>query len=199
MSCYARFEMLHGRRFRFDTRIYLGEPQSIDEPGLCVAAFVGKNPGSATIAGPNLLGPGGVRLDNTLRMIGNRFAEAYAVAKLPIPNNAFVRIWNLFYLCEPDYAKARRWFGRVGSDGMECETEKAEHPKIVWFGWGGADQKTSIRKARFRQQSYAHAFFFDRDAGKICFGVPGDFEEAAHPQGLHTEPIIDCLAKLLRA
>ena len=198
MSCHARFQLLDGRLFRFDTKIYLGESQSPCGPGVCVGAFVGKNPGSASLAAGDRQGVGRVIQDHTLRMIRYRFTAAYSLARIPIPKNAFVRVWNLFYLCEPDYAEARRVLGKMGSNGLECETEKVDHPEIVWFGWGGADKKTVPCKARFQKKEPAHPFYFDRAAGKICRRVPSEFDAAAHPQGLPLEPIVACLAAMLR-
>ena len=47
MSFYARFEKYDDCLLRFDTRVYLNGTPQPQKDGKCVAAVIGKNPGSA--------------------------------------------------------------------------------------------------------------------------------------------------------
>lgn len=136
LSYFARFEEISGQIFRFDTRIYLTD-FNIDAESICVGAIVGKNPGSAKPRVLNQLQSIELDGDKMLPTVRNRFLSAYQAAKKKLPENAFVRVWNLFYLCNPDLNSAVTKIEQF-PDLPVCKTE-LENPPIVWFGWGGSD------------------------------------------------------------
>src|SRR5262245_19127725 len=94
MSFFAHFRMHEGHQFRLDTRIYLND----DEPGdcdTCVAAIIGKNPGSANGTVFDCRAPIALGKDQLLPTVRYRFQSAYELAGVEIPSGAFVRVWNL--------------------------------------------------------------------------------------------------------
>ena len=97
---------MNGHLFRFDTHIYLSREPRSETDGVCVAAVIGKYPGSAQ---PKTLGswePLSLCRDKLLPCVRNRFLEAYQAAAKSIPDGAYIRVWNLFYLCEPNLQAA---------------------------------------------------------------------------------------------
>ena len=130
----ARFEDLNGHLFRFDTRIYL-ETFDPNAKGQCIGAIIRKNPGSAKPSTLNKLEPLILENDKMLPFVGNRFQAAYNLAKKSPPPNAFVRVWNLFYICNADLAQAKNAYASFREPPV-CETEGDKTP-LIWFGWGG--------------------------------------------------------------
>jgi hypothetical protein len=66
--------------------------------------------------------------------VRKRFQNAYRRAGVEIPCGAYVRVWNLFYLCNKTLAVAVK-----ADDGirrpLSCDSESAWVP-IIWFAWG---------------------------------------------------------------
>jgi hypothetical protein len=100
MSYHGRFEIIDGNLFRFDTRIYFDARTRSEPDGTCVTAVIGKNPGSATATPVGSWAPLELSHDQLLPSLRNRFLAAYAAAKKKVPDGAYVRVWNLFYLCD---------------------------------------------------------------------------------------------------
>lgn len=195
MAYYAHFTRRHGQLFRFDTRIYLrddGGPGIGDE---CVAAMVGKNPGSAAPRQCDQLAPLERGQDKLLPTVRGCFQRAYARAEVPVPARAFVRVLNLFYLCNPALEEAVRAHAALPRQ-MPCVTE-AELPDIVWFVWGGAHAGLNPLKARFQNRPIAHPFFVDKSSLNITPRVPRPDDFAKHTQGLNTADVVGYLANLI--
>jgi len=208
MAYYAQFKTVGDHTFRLNTRIYLSvcnEPNEDDKE--CIAAVVLMNPGSAK--------PGSERTDwaplildgdKTLPMIHGLFWDAYAKASKPIPENAFIQVWNLFYLCDPKAGPAFRKFKKV-SDPPWCRSEEECRPKLVWFAWGKCKSKApseikrfNCLKKRFRLEAPEKSFYYghhgsaDYDANSVTYdhksariqhGVPSDNDVAKHPLHIH--------------
>src|SRR5262245_54815932 len=137
VSFYADFLQVGRDWFRYDTRIYLnGQPQSQSQ-GHCIAAVVGKNPGSARQGMGAGWQPLKLNGDQMLPFVRKRFIEAFAQASLAIPNLAYVQVLNLFYLCDKELEGALRRYGCITSPRY-CTTENLEF-RIVWFAWGDDD------------------------------------------------------------
>jgi hypothetical protein len=196
MSYYARFVTVYDAEFRLDTRIYLEDGFHSEESGVCVAAIVGKNPGSAcstkfdrwerlTLAGDKML-PG----------VRNRFIEGYRLSGKQIPQNAFIRVWNLFYLCNEELDLAVASHSKIASNAPTCPSEKIV-PKIIWFAWGGFATSLNPFKARFQNLTIKNVFYFDNHSGKIVTRIPSQMDFAKHPQGLSKKPIVEHLASVL--
>lgn len=194
MYYFARFEEIGGQLFRFDTRAYLREYDS-GSLSTCVGAIIAKNPGSA---GPTRTGeflPLNLGNDRMLPSVKNRFDAAFRRSGKSVPRNAFVRVWNLFYLCDPVFRTARKAVFSLRAP-PECPTESESIP-ILWFAWGGDDKVLNPFKRRFLKRSAAHEFFWKLAIGGIVQRAPGVVELAKHPQGLLAEPIVKYLAGVL--
>lgn len=194
MSYFARFEAIDGQLFRFDTRIYLdGCPTN--GKGRCVAAIVGKNPGSATASTLDTLVPLELNGDKMLPTVRNRFINGYRLADKAIPRNAFIRVWNLFYLCDPDLTSACNRMNHYQTM-PPCETEKIAVP-VLWFGWGGDDSRLNAFKQRFLQKRAAKTFFYDHHQAKVVNSKPGQQSFAKHTQGMPAQPVEEYLASVV--
>jgi hypothetical protein len=193
MSYYARFETIADYMFRFDTRIYLGK-HSADEDGECVGAIIGKNPGSAKPTQFGVLASLNLDGDKMLPSVRNRFLSAYQQAGKVIPENAFVQVWNLFYHCNPDLGAACSAMSRL-NDLPLCPSESGKQ-KVVWFAWGGSDNRLNPFKQRFLSDSQC-GFYYNHQSGMIVSRSPCAADFAKHPQGLPALPIVNHLAGLL--
>ncbi len=205
---YARFEERAGQLFRYDTRIYLSDDlEQFEAGGKCVGAVVGKNPGSAR---PKLTDGRWARLDlagdKMLPSVRNRFVEAYRRAQKPIPADAYVQVWNLFYLVNNNDDQACSAL-RSLPNLVVCPSE-AIKPKVVWFAWGRIPQPEHREllnrlKGRFLLQGHEDVFFFgnansgsyDLASAKIQNGLPSTSDFVKHSQGIPKSPVVDRLVQ----
>ena len=194
MSFYARFEIIENNLYRFDTRIYFNNhsPERGDE---CIGAIIGKNPGSAKPSEIGKLAKLDKGKDKMLPYVKNRFEEGYKLAGKEIPRNAYVQVWNLFYLCNPNLKNAIKSISNMGSQPL-CETEKYI-PGITWFAWGGDNKELNVFKKRFVRSSSSKCFFYDYSAEKIVVDMPTIKDSVKHPQGLTAAYVNNYLAKIV--
>jgi hypothetical protein len=181
-----------------ETRIYLDEmPERPSiEGGACIAAVVGKNPGSARPRRLDEWALLDLGDDKMLPNVRNRFRSGYQLAGKAIPDGAFVRVWNLFYLCNADLDAALDSLNHIGSKAPKCSSEAGLH-QIAWFIWGGSDPRTNGFKARFRELNIGRSFFFDNVSKAIIERVPSELESARHTQGMRVKAIDEYLASIL--
>ena len=179
---YATFTGCDPKKFRFETRIYLEDlREELSKPtGQCVAAVVCKNPGSASEIYPDRSGRWAlIRKDNTLTRIRNIFRDAYGD---DIPPGAFVKVWNLFYLCGKEYKDARRSVIQIGVQNSPSCCSESCPCSVVWFAWGPPDPDLDFLMKRFRKMGIERPFFFDKNKRELVERVPltgADF--AKHP------------------
>ena len=194
MTYYAKFELINGNLFRFDTRIYLG-PHSIDDQGSCIGAIVGKNPGSAKPSQLGLLTALKLDGDKLLPSVRNRYISAFHLAQKPIPDNAYVQVWNLFYICNPDLNSAITAIEKL-PESINCPSEKVSLNHI-WYAWGGDSKHLNMFKKRFLENPTL-GFFFDHVKKQVIPHTPELTEFAKHPQGMTALPIIEHIASVLQ-
>lgn len=194
MHYFARFEMVHGHLFRFDTRIYVGKYEN-HEQGICVGAIVGKNPGSALPERLSELLPLNLNRDRMLPYVRNSFLDAYRKAGRIVPKNAFVRVWNLFYICNPFFAEECAANGYLEFNPI-CHSE-GESADIMWFAWGNGNGPLNCFRERFLSRSVINGFFYDKGTRSIVSRMPTVIELARHTQGMPREPIVTHLAGIL--
>lgn len=190
MAFYARFEHVADHVFRFDTRIYLGK-HNADEGGECVGAIVGKNPGTAKPTQLGILAPLSLDGDKMLPSVRNRFIAGYKNAGKSIPNNAYVQVWNLFYLCNPNLGVACSEMSRLVEPPL-CPSENRKM-KVVWFAWGGNDTYLNSFKQRFLSE-HKSGFYYNHQSGLVIPHIPSATDFAKHPQGMPAIPIVNHLA-----
>lgn len=200
MCYYAKFESRFGKTFRFDTRIYLNENAGSRTDGKCVAAIVGKNPGSASSTTIGTWGNLELSGDKMLPSIRNIFIKAYKLAGKTIPKNAFVQVWNLFYLCDKNLDSAIKSADKISTALLPaCPGEESDpRPRIVWFAWGGNNDKLNGFKKRFlKKKKPVKAFFYNHQTKTVSVGVPRTTDFAKHTQGLRQQTVIEHLAGIL--
>jgi hypothetical protein len=192
---FARFEQHNGSTFRFDTRIYLRESDCPGSGDTCVAAIIGKNPGSAAAVTFGSLAALSLGADNLLPTVKRYFTKAYADTNKPLPAGVFVRVWNLFYFCCPRLTHAIEK-GQADPHAPICNSE-SDVPPIVWFAWGGSHPYLDSLKSRFRTKLIQTPFFFDKPAGCVATRIPAPADFARHTQGMKESPIVQFLANRL--
>jgi len=193
---FALFTNVDDHLFRLDTRIYLNDS---DRPGLndtCIAAVVAKNPGSAAPKNLGVLARLQLGKDKMLPTVINHFIAAYKQAGKNIPQGAFVRVWNLFYLCCADLRDAIRRYGRVRTP-LFCQSENS-CPSLVWFVWGGSDPALDSMKLRFASLPAAYPCFYDWVDRVMKTGIPRPSDFAKHPQGLARSAVVPFLAERIQ-
>ena len=191
---YARFERIRGHIFRFDTRIYLGE-HDIADPGRCVGAIVAKNPGSAKHTRLGVLTDMRLEGDKMLPTVFRRFSAAFRHARRGIPKNAYVQVWNLFYLCNPKLDAACQVVAEIRNPPL-CQSE-IKRPNITWFAWGGDSRRLNPFKARFLSRRYVGTFFYSKADNAVIRRMPSISDRAKHPQGMPEDPIVEHLTRVL--
>ena len=199
MKYLARFEEQGSVLFRFDTRIYLNSYDSENDSN-CVGAIIGKNPGSAKPRELNELAEFDLNGDNMLPTVRRRFVDGYGLTKKQIPPNSFVRVWNLFYICDPNLISACQKATEYGQL-PNCPTE-SEYSPIVWYAWGGGNkgryqQQLNLYKERFVAMSSPQQFYYDTKNQHIVTSAPSIESFARHTQGMPREPVNEHLAKIL--
>lgn len=194
---YARFESIKGHYFRFDTRIYLNE-RVANKQDICVGAIIGKNPGSAMPkAKLGSLSPLELSGDKMLPYVRNRFINSYKAAVIEIPQNAYIRVWNLFYLCDPDLYTACQ-IARSFGENLPSDEAENQYSDIVWFAYGGQDDFLDPFKKRFLKNKYKRPFFYDWRNKHLSLNQPINAScFAKHTQGLNAQIIENHISTLL--
>ncbi|WP_434151297.1 hypothetical protein ACR2R6_07000 [Methylocaldum gracile subsp. desertum] len=194
MEFIAQFKKLDGHLLRFDTRIYL-DSFNPDAESECVGAIIGKNPGSAVPVELDRLMPLALNGDKMLPTVGNRFVEGYALARKAIPSNAYVRVWNLFYVCSKDLGEAIEIASTLNPLPV-CPSERESVP-VAWFGWGGNDEPLNKFKERFLRRKFRNVFYYDHHSGHVVDQIPSASAFAKHTQGMPAAPVAAHLAQIL--
>ena len=186
MYYFAKFEKINGYLFRFDTRIYLVSYQDGTE-SQCIGAIVAKNPGSAIYKKLGKWSSLDLNGDKMLPTVRNRFINACAHAEKNIPINSFVRVWNLFYLCDPNLGEACRSINTFNLI-PECASE-TDNVNIVWYAWGDDDKFLNKFKNRFLNRRQNNGFYYNKRNGSISEHSPDLSDFAKHTQGMPAEPV----------
>ena len=196
MPYFAHFRMHEGNQFRLDTRIYL-QDEKPGEEDICVAAIIGKNPGFANGKKFDCLAPISLDNDKLLPFVRNRFQNAYKLAGVKIPSGAFVRVWNLFYLCNKTLTAAVN-AQRGIRQRLDCDSE-SDWPPIIWFAWGPPKPWFRAMPTRFLGREIEHPFYLHMDSRKIIAKVPRPDSRVKHTQGMPKQPVERHLASILGA
>ena len=198
MSCFwAKFQLIEEHLFRFDTRIYLTNIIEPKEDDLCVGAIVGKNPGSAKqSASSNELQAIKLDGDKLLPTVRNIITSAYSKAQIIPPDQAYIQVLNLFYLCNPNLACALETINNIG-DVKPCSSEFKSFPWI-WYVWGDSSSRLSPYKKRFSCLDSPNHFFYDNQVKEVKCLPPSLNEFAKHTQGLKHEYVIPYIANLIK-
>ena len=195
MSFYASFINYEGFLFRMDTRIYLNENDHPNNNDRCIAAVIAKNPGSAIPQVLNGLAPLNLNGDRLLPYVRNRFLNSYRNMNLIIPNGVYIRVWNLFYICNPILQRAINDYNSIQNPPI-CPSEANPTPPILWFAWG-SDPALNHLKERFLNIQINHSFYYNNANAAVEVGIPAINVNVRHTQGLPKIPIENHLATLI--
>lgn len=196
MAYYAKFTLIEGELFRFDTRIYLGNGNP-DSESVCVGAVVGINPGSARPRVLNEHRELELGNDKMLPYVRNRFNAGYKRAGIPAPEGAYVQVLNVFYLCDERLGEAVARL-KTFQNPPVCSAERLVFP-LAWYAWGAESQQLAPLKARFLIRRDGKSFFMNRDRKTFGVGVPEPMEFAKHPRYMPAAPVEEELASYMSA
>ncbi len=194
VNYWAKFENIENNVYRFDTRVYLKEINNPSNNDICLGAIVGKNPGSARGVINNKLVQIDMQGDKLLPTVRNIFKKAYVKSGKEIPDNSYIQVLNLFYLCDADLNNAIKKYENTTSKIDECENYIFP---FIWYVWGGENSKLSIMKDRFNKINSNKHFYFDPETTSIKENIPSSIDFAKHTQGLKQEKVIDYISELL--
>ena len=194
---WARFEKIESGIFRFDTRIYPEAIAELSQSDKCIGAIVGKNPGSAKGSAPTIstLQPIELNHDSLLPNVRSVMRKANETADKTIPPRSYVRVLNLYYLCEPKLNFAITAMDHYSKD-HPCPSEN-ERYSWVWYMWGGKDEKLSKHKTRFARLKAGRHFFYDNHAKDMRSYAPSKQCFARHIQGLKHDLVVPYIAGIL--
>jgi len=197
MACYwARFERKGSEYFRYDTRVYLEDVDTVERQDACIGAVVGKNPGSARPTNPSgsVIQPIDLANYKLLPNIQSIVSKAYSHRQIQMPSRAYVQILNLFYLCDADLSSGLDKLKHLA--GNFCDTESREFP-WVWYVWGDNDPRLSELKLRFHNLRSRRHLFYDPSQSQIRTHCPRPEEFARHTQGLRHDLVVPALASCI--
>lgn len=195
MPFFARFEMIGGELYRFDTRIYLSDGNP-GENSTCIGSVVGINPGSARPRKLSELYELDQKNDKLLPYVRNRFNAAFERSGQPVARGAFVQVLNVFYICNQDLNGALARL-RQQPESPVCSSENRVFP-LTWYIWGAERKLLAPLKERFQSRSDTIAFYMRRDKKSFGFGVPGPMEFAKHTRSMPTGLVEAKLAQFIR-
>lgn len=159
-----------------------------------LGCIIGKNPGSAAPAGRGRgLLPITLDGDKFLPTVLSILRKAYARSGREPPENAYLQVLNLFYLCDRDLASAKRTLTATRKPQV-CDRENLSYP-WAWFAWGGPDPALDPLKARFANLAAQRRFFFDGRERRVIERLPLAQELAKHTQGLPQAGLVHYLAE----
>ena len=197
MPYFAKFQKIGSSVFRFDTRIYLSDTHKPKVDDRCIAGIVGKNPGSAFVkpGAWNKFTALNLGNDKMLPTVRNAFLQSYKLAGTQPPDNGYVIVWNLFYLCNPSLGQAIAQCRQISSPA-NCPTESMLSPRIVWYAWGGSHRFLNTLKLRFNSSPKV-AFYYDYRLQRLETQMPSPSDSVKHPQGLKMAPVVHFLSNHL--
>lgn len=194
---WGKFELRNKDLFRLDTRIYLKPILKPSSNDLCIGAVVGKNPGSAKPSDHNSTSLQKIELDKDklLSNIRSILIKAYQMAKEPIPENSYVQMLNLLYVCD---IKPEQAIKKVEKHNhlIICDTEEHTFP-FLWYVWGSSNKKLNFYKPRiFNIKSDMH-FYLNTNTNEVINTPPQIDDAARHTQGLKHDLIVPFISKIL--
>lgn len=194
MSSYyatASFQEKGGFMFRYDTKLWFDKPARKEE-GVCVGAVLGLNPGSSAPAEE----PGVATVDQTMGCILRAFETAASSLGKTLPKNAFVRMWNLMYLCDSNQGSAIEvWLRHPEfAAGDYLDPTESQAAPFVWFAWTASAPIGLAVRALSRHEP---ACWLGMD-GKPHFGRP-DLLAVRHPSRKGIALLASVVEPMLRA
>lgn len=199
---YARFLKENNHTIRTDTRIYFGKEKPDSTEGNCIGIFFLKNPGSASPKIFDELCELEIKNDKTLPWIANTYLQVIPEVKLDINNNDYIRVLNLFTICEPDIDSAISLLQKYN-----CYLENFEYSKLpfLFIGWGNDERLNSLREKYLLKLKifnevafYVEYFHLNRKINFILReGLPSNGMKVKHPIGLRQSIVVEKIKNIL--
>ena len=197
---YAKFKKENNHTTRVDTRIYFGKEKPNPLDGNCLGIIFLKNPGSASPKIFDKLCELELRNDKTLPWIANTYLQV--IPELKLNNNDYIRVLNLFTICEPDIDSAIDLLQRY-----DCELEYFEYPKVpfLFIGWGNDERLNFLREKylpqleKFNDVSFYVEYYHLNGRIKCLpkYGLPKIGTKVKHPIGLRQDIVVKEIKNIL--
>ena len=124
----------------------------------------------------------------------NRFLAAYERSGSQVPHGAYIRVWNLLYICNPNLRAAIAAFNTVRKP-LICDSERTV-PRNVWFACGPPNPQLRPFTSRFIERDVECPFYYDIDTMRLVTSKPTQTSKVKHTQGL-AEPIEKHVSRLV--
>jgi hypothetical protein len=194
---WAEFEKSGKDVFRFDTRIYINPVSKIGDSYCCIGAVIGKNPGSAkSAAAGSGIQPIILDGDKLLPTVRSIVLKSYREAGIQPPQNGYIQVLNLFYLCSPDLGQALSAL-KKNHNAANCPAENLSFP-WVWYVWGKASETLNPYKTRFSKLKSDNHFYYDKEKSEVIAEPASVSAFAKHTQGLKHAYIVPYLAGIIK-
>lgn len=200
---YAKFLKENNHIIRTDTRIYFGKEKPNSIYGNCLGIFFLKNPGSASPKIYNELCELEIKNDKTLPWIANSYLQVIREFTPNINNNDYIRVLNLFTICEPNFDLAINLLQKYS-----CYLESIEYSKVpfLFVGWGNDERLNPLREEylpklkKFNTVAfYVEYYYLNRKIKfKVREGLPSIGIKVKHPIGLRQSFVVEKIKDILR-
>lgn len=199
---YAKFKRENNHTIRTDTRIYFGKEKPNSIEGNCLGIFFLKNPGSASPKIFDELCELEIKNDKTLPWIANTYLQVIPEVKPDISNNDYIRVLNLFTICEPDIDLAISLLQKYN-----CYLESFEYSKLpfLFIGWGNDERLNSLREKYLPELKIFNEVAFYVEYSHLnrkinCIlreGLPSNGMKVKHPIGLRQSIVVEKIKNIL--
>jgi|SRR5690554_4805612 len=199
---YAKFKKENNHTIRTDTRIYFGKEKPTSTEGNCLGVFFLKNPGSASPKKFDELYELEIKNDKTLPWIANTYLQVITELKSEVSNNDYIRVLNLFTICERDIDLAISLLQKYS-----CYLESIEYSKVpfLFIGWGNDEKLNSLREKylpelkKFNDVTFFVEYYhLNRKINFILReGLPRNGMKVKHPIGLRQNIVVEKIKNIL--
>lgn len=188
-----------GTQLRFDTKLWFNPPTNPDA-GICIGAVVGLNPGSSS----PLPGKAGyTEVDPTMGRVLTAFADAYEELGRKIPENAYVRMWNLCYVREADSdqflsAVSNAEERNALTSPSALDPTEGENVPCMWFAWtASTPRELALRSRVWTDKLRCPMAYIGPDRLPHTFGGEADLANVRHPSYKSREELAKTVRHLI--
>jgi hypothetical protein len=134
---YAKFRKRENVLTRELTRIYFKPVDPVESDNECIGVVIAKNPGAAIYKQLNVWTEINLDNDNMLPILFNTFNETISKINYQPPKNAYIRILNLFPVCNVDVDIAYKDLLKI-SDNIIIEDAESDLKvsRFIFIAWG---------------------------------------------------------------
>lgn len=202
---YAKFKSTNGILTREMTRIYFNPVTPSEKDENCIGVVIAKNPGAAKPTELDIWTKLNLSNDKMLQFIYDAFNKAFTISNYELPNNAYIRILNLFPVCNVDVDTAYKDWQKIDTTiTNENADSNLRASRFIYIGWGNEPYLDKFRTNWIEiLNRYSTKCFYisyktdDRYNTFYKKGVPQLKMNVKHPSFMGKQLLIDSIRKNL--